>query len=606
MRSNLMRSTCLGLALGAACVQAARSQTLGTAFTYQGHLEQSGDLVNGAADLELRLWDSEFGGGQVGPTLSFSSLSVTGGFFSLDLDFGASAWDGSPRWLEVASRVPAGGGTFSVLPRQRVMPVPFALKAVGLSAGNIGLGGVSNPQFPLTFSNTLGDKISLYGNADNHYGFGVQASQLQMFTDNVNADITFGYKSPSGAMVESMRVQGDGRVGIGTNDARSRLHVLGNANSLTLEGTDHTYMEFFPDGLAAGRAAYFGFAGAASDNVVLKNQRNNAHIILGTTGTGGNIGIGFADNGAPTAKLDVNGSLKATGFQLTGNGAGAGKVLSSDATGTATWITAPGASQWTTAGSNIHYSGGNVGIGNSSPGAPLSFASTLGNKISLWGSGAAFYGLAVQASQLQIFSDNVGADVVLGYKTAAGVFTETMRVKGNGNVGIGTSTPNSKFDVAGVCRVDTLEIDAGADLAENFDIAADVSGGEAVDAAPGMVVSIDPREIGKLIVTSKAYDRRVAGIVSGAGGVNPGLTLSQPGTVADGAHPVASVGRVWCYADADAGGPIEAGDLLTTSDIPGHAMRAGDAARAPGATIGKAMSSLKQGRGLVLVLVSLQ
>jgi hypothetical protein len=69
---------------------------------------------------------------------------------------------------------------------------------------------------------------------------------------------------------------------------------------------------------------------------------------------------------------------------------------------------------------------------------------------------------------------------------------------------------------------------------------------------------------------------------------------------------VASIGRVWCYCDADANGSIEAGDMLTTSDTPGHAMKVGDFDRANGSVIGKAMSPLKSGRGLVLVLVSLK
>ena len=95
-------------------------------------------------------------------------------------------------------------------------------------------------------------------------------------------------------------------------------------------------------------------------------------------------------------------------------------------------------------------------------------------------------------------------------------------------------------------------------------------------------------------------------IISGAGGVNVGLTLSQEGTVADGDHPVAMAGRVWTWCDADANGPITAGDLLTTSGTPGHAMKVSDRDRAGGATIGKAMSSLESGKGLVLVLVNLQ
>lgn len=545
MQRHLVLATCSALALTMTFAPAALAQSPGSAFTYQGHLDNNGEPVNGTADLQFTLWNSGVTGGgvQVGPTLTLNAAQITGGFFSANLDFGATAWDGNQRWLEVASRVPAGGGTFSVMPRQPVLPVPYALRAVGLSAGNIGLGGVATPNFPLTFPSTLGDKISLWGNANQHFGFGVQSSQLQVFTDSVNADVTFGFKNAQGTMVETVRIQNDGRIGIGTNNARSALHAVGNANTLTLEGVDHTFIEFFPDGIAAGRAAYLGFAGAASDNLVVRNSRMNAHIVLGTTGAGGNVGIGLADNAAPTAKLEVGGGVKASAFQLTGNGAAAGRVLGSDASGNASWILAPGGSQWTTSGSNIHFNSGNVGIGTSSP-------------------------------------------------------TTRLDVEG-------AATMNS-LDVQGVARVNTLEIDAGADLAENFDIACAHVGDEVVSAAPGMVVSIDARHIGKLVVTSKAYDRTVAGIVSGAGGVNPGLTLSQPGTVADGEHPVASVGRVWCYVDADAGGPVEPGDTLTTSDTPGHAMRATDETRAPGATIGKAMSSLREGRGLVLVLVSLQ
>jgi hypothetical protein len=74
---------------------------------------------------------------------------------------------------------------------------------------------------------------------------------------------------------------------------------------------------------------------------------------------------------------------------------------------------------------------------------------------------------------------------------------------------------------------------------------------------------------------------------------------------AAGEHPLAMTGRVWCLADA-AHGPILRGDRLTTSPTVGHAMKAVDEARAPGAVIGKAMSELPEGLGFVLVLVNLQ
>ena len=81
--------------------------------------------------------------------------------------------------------------------------------------------------------------------------------------------------------------------------------------------------------------------------------------------------------------------------------------------------------------------------------------------------------------------------------------------------------------------------------------------------------------------------------------------MSQSGSAVDGEFPVALTGRVFCLADA-ASDSIEPGDLLTTSNIPGHAMKVTDCARARGAILGKAMSSLKQGQGLVLILVTLQ
>jgi hypothetical protein len=152
----------------------------------------------------------------------------------------------------------------------------------------------------------------------------------------------------------------------------------------------------------------------------------------------------------------------------------------------------------------------------------------------------------------------------------------------------------------GRIRTDILRIQGGSDLSEQFDI--DTERGH---VRPGMVVSIDPERPGRLTLSRRAYDRRVAGVISGAAGVEPGLLMGQSGTTADGDHPVALTGRVYCWADAS-NVPIEPGDMLTTSDVPGHAMKVTDYGKAHGAVIGKAMTGLSEGRGLVLVLVSLQ
>jgi hypothetical protein len=231
-------------------------------------------------------------------------------------------------------------------------------------------------------------------------------------------------------------------------------------------------------------------------------------------------------------------------------------------------------------------------------------------------------------------SASSGAATIYAYNTAsggfAGYFADRVRVNDALNIHNGTATsPTLLLDADegnnasaiklrrgtttvieldaehnGAARIFTeeLEITGGSDLSENFDVAP-AFGVEA--PLPGMVVSIDPGEPGRLRLSGTAYDPLVAGIVSGAGGVETGLIMGQRGSVADGDHAIALVGRVYVLVDA-AYGAVRPGDLLTTSETPGHAMRAADRERAHGAILGKAMTGLDSGRGLVLVLVTLQ
>lgn len=150
--------------------------------------------------------------------------------------------------------------------------------------------------------------------------------------------------------------------------------------------------------------------------------------------------------------------------------------------------------------------------------------------------------------------------------------------------------------IQGDASVRSLTIRGGADLAEPFPMPAEI--------ARGSVVVIDDERPGRLALSRRAYDTRVAGIVSGANGIQPGIALHQEG-VLEGGLNVALSGRVYALADASTGA-IRPGDLLTTSATPGHAMRAADPTEAQGAILGKAMSGLAEGRGMVLVLVSLQ
>ena len=177
---------------------------------------------------------------------------------------------------------------------------------------------------------------------------------------------------------------------------------------------------------------------------------------------------------------------------------------------------------------------------------------------------------------------------------------ERVVINHDGNVGIGTLNPTAKLEVAGMTKTNVLQIVGGADLSEKFEVTATE---KQIEAGSGG--AIDPLNSGTLVVCARAYDRRVAGVISGAGGVQPGMLMGQSGTLADGDHPVALSGRVYVWADAS-NGAIMPGDLLTTSNRPGHAMKVTDHGKAQGAILGKAMTSLDTGRGLVLVLVTLQ
>jgi hypothetical protein len=136
----------------------------------------------------------------------------------------------------------------------------------------------------------------------------------------------------------------------------------------------------------------------------------------------------------------------------------------------------------------------------------------------------------------------------------------------------------------------------GADCAEQFDVTG------AAPPEPGTVLVIDKE--GYLRESSEAYDKKVAGVVSGAGEYRHGILLD--GKPSDERRvPLALTGKVYCKVDAQYS-PIEVGDLLTTSPTPGHAMKATEGARAFGSVIGKALRALEGGQGLVPILVSLQ
>lgn len=119
---------------------------IGNSFTYQGRLTDGGSPANGTYDLRFILYDAADGGAQVGTTVTREDVTVANGLFTVDLDFGASAFNGDARWMEIAVRPGASSNAHTVLsPRQTVSPAPYALyaKAAGGFAVPLSASGTS-------------------------------------------------------------------------------------------------------------------------------------------------------------------------------------------------------------------------------------------------------------------------------------------------------------------------------------------------------------------------------------------------------------------------------------------------------------------------------
>jgi len=224
---------------------------------------------------------------------------------------------------------------------------------------------------------------------------------------------------------------------------------------------------------------------------------------------------------------------------------------------------------------------GRVGIGTNQPSGTLEVSAATPSIFIQDTSGA-------PTGYIQ-FEDSLGnATGYLGFDSTLNSHFSVVNIRQGGNIVLNPGP-------GGAVQVPVLEI-TGADVAEKFPVSEKLT--------PGLLAAIDPSHPGKLCLSRGAYNKRVAGVVSGANNFSVGAVLGSTPECKD-APPIALSGRVyvWCEATTSA---IQPGDLLTTSTRPGFAMKAADASRAHGAVIGKAMEALSSGEGLVLVLVSLQ
>lgn len=452
--------------------------------------------------------------------------------------------------------------------------------------------------------------------------------------DGVVWSVSGGFKFPDGTLQTTAATGGGG--GGGTLDQAYDFGGPGAGRTITADAGAVSVQG--PDGLRVGGSIGVGTTSTPFSRLSIENVggSNNVKLLSFDEAQGGEFHLegDFAGSGDTGNELSLNSAWSDAVQVWRGDGhvafgarpGGARVSVFHNATGSAnpalfawnpntgdshglyalTWGTGPAASFLSINGDNVRFlnpSGSTVGrVDNSGRGYFAALQNNSGSSVldtsGRWRMSGAFGGGVGGAP---IFAENTTSNgVALWGKVTGTDATAVLEQNGTGDILKGFKSGVNKFRVTNTGRVVTtaLEITGGGDLAEPFTVSGEQP------AEPGSVLVIDSEHPGQLTLSTRAYDRKVVGIVSGAGGIQPGITLT-PGDHQLGGQHVALSGRVFAKADAS-NGPIEPGDLLTTSDVAGHVMKVTNPGRANGAVIGKAMTVLEKGRGLVLVFVTLQ
>lgn len=676
---RLLAATLAVLAFSGINSELSIAHAQGTAFTYQGQLQNNGSLAHGTYNLQFSLYIVNIGGSAVAGPVTTNGVVVTNGLFTVTIDFGSTVWNGDTNWLQIAVETNGGGSFTTLTPRQDLTPTPYAIYAEGANA--VGLSGTIPPG---DLGGTYGNAVNFNNPADSFTGngaglTGVDAVGLDGLTAanfwqlTGNAGTTPGLNYLGTPDNEALEFHVDGtraiRIDPGTNYVQYGYppipNFIGGSPGNFIIPTSVGNVIVGGGEYAEGVTNYitgqnYNFIGSGwnihitngYESVIGGGEYNTVGSSSGVIGGGEyNVVNGFAATvpggynnvakgdyslaAGDSAQANNTGSFvwsDSSGGTFSDSGPNQFLIRASGGVGIDT-LAAPQQDLSVRGGLNIDQANYNNGFINNglTNGYGLTFGSGSGEGIaSKRTAGGNQYGLDFYTSFTDRMSIANNGDMTLNggelFLTSGSTTTEGYGLgywtglPGNipGGAGpflygydggalgaVGPETICLSWDYSGDvwvsnnCSVASLTIRGGADLAEPFPMSPTQS-----EMQPGSVVVIDDEHPGQLKLGDQPYDTRVAGVVSGANGIHPGIQMQQQGLLAGGKN-VALTGRVYVRADASFGA-IRPGDFLTTSATPGCAMKVTDHARAQGAILGKAMTGLNQGTGMVLVLVTLQ
>lgn len=284
----------------------AKATPMGTAWTYQGRLMDANGPVDGLYDLQFKLFDDPCTGTQQGSTVDVNDVDVIDGYFTTELDFGSSVFDGNVRWLEILVRPGNSidtGDYVTLSPRQEVTPTPYALQTRGIfvdDTGNVGI-GTTNPLLKLHVADSGMASLLVHETTHNVAG--------QLMADTGYVSLHSAFSHPLRFKINDitrMFIDTDGKVGIGTMSPLEDLHVYDSAGHAYVRAeSENGYAFFIADGnynsgltlKENGTTKANVYWDTANDSLTL-NESGGGSVVL----KGGNFGIGTE---SPNQKLTV-------------------------------------------------------------------------------------------------------------------------------------------------------------------------------------------------------------------------------------------------------------------------------------------------------------